>query len=116
MSFPLKEIRCRNSLTSTYRPLNTNIPADGQYYFHFKFQQLHLSGTALSLTSINLHLTGHWRSVWPIHINVNIEEITAEISKSHTSVTSNSGQRIKCLQHVKLNFATEESKLQAPWW
>jgi len=111
MSVPLNEIWCRDSLTSTYRPLNTNLPADGQYYFHFKFQQLHISGTALSLTSMNLHLTGHGRPVWPININVNIDAITAEISKSSKSVTFTSAQRIKCLQHVKLNFPADESKL-----
>jgi hypothetical protein len=104
-------MRRTDYLTSSYQPLNPNVPAGGKYYFHFKFVHLHLSGEELFVASVILHLTGHGPSVWPININVNIDGITAVISKSQKFVPPTSRQRIKYLQHVKLNFAAEESKL-----
>jgi len=40
----------------TFRPLNTNVAADGHSYFHFKYPAVLLNGTAFSLSSINHHI------------------------------------------------------------
>ena len=39
--------------TLTFRPLNPNVAADGQSYFHFKCPGVLLNGTVFSLSSIN---------------------------------------------------------------